>query len=322
MIFLNRDDILKCINYKEMMESIEDAYKAYAAENYSMPLRMSEEMGENKDTLLLMPCVNGNGFGTKILTLFPKNIEKNKPYIDGIMVLHDKEVGETTAVMDAKILTALRTGAVGGVAIKHLSREDIDSVGIIGCGIQGFYQAIYAATARKLKNINIFDQRTEVLEEFANKLSKEVHSDIKINICRTSEELVRNSQVIVTATTSTDPVIPDDVDLIKNKCFIGIGSYKPFMREYSKSVIKHCDKIYIDTDHAFHETGDLIIPLEQDWITKEKINMFSDIVLSNDYSKSDTVFFKSVGMALFDLFVAQKIFDVATKNDIGQKVNF
>lgn len=321
MIFLNKEDVLKCINYKEMMETIEEAYKAYAKENYSMPLRLGEEIGKNKDTLLLMPCVNENGFGTKMLTLFPKNTEKGKPYIDGIMILNDKEVGETTAIMDAKILTALRTGAVGGVAIKHLASENADTVGIIGCGIQGFYQAIYASHARNFKTINIYSRRIEPLEEFKNKLSKEIDANININICNTSEELVRASQVIVTATTTTDPVIEDDIDLIKNKCFIGIGSFKPNMIEFPKSVTQYSDEIYMDTDHALQETGDLITPLEEGWIQRDKIKMFSDVIVSNNYKKVDTVFFKSVGMALFDLFAAQKIYNTAVEKNIGQNIN-
>lgn len=322
MIILNKQDILKCINYKEMMDTIEEAYVEYAKNNFSMPLRLSEEMGEYKDTLLLMPCVNEHGFGTKILTLFPKNKEKGKPYIDGLMVLNHKEIGETTAVLDAKILTALRTGAVGGVAIKHLAPEDADSLGVIGCGIQGFYQAIYGSRARKLKTLNIFNRRQEVLDDFANSLSKEIDSNIKINLCKTSDELLQNSQIIVAATTATSPVILDDPDLIKNKCFIGIGSYKPYMIEFPKSVVQLSEAIYIDTDHALQESGDLITPLKEKWITEEKIKLFSDVITSENFKKPETVFFKSVGMALFDLFAAQKIYDIAKKNNIGQNIIF
>lgn len=322
MIILNRQDILNCINYKEMMSTIEDAYVAYAENNFSMPLRLSEEMGEHKDTLLLMPCVNEYGFGTKMLTLFPKNIEKGKPYIDGLMVLHDKEFGETIALLDAKILTALRTGAVGGVAIKHLTPEDADTLGVIGCGMQGFYQAIYGSNARKLKALNIFDQRQDGLEDFAIKLSKEIDSDININICKSSEELLKNSQIVVTTTTATSPVLPDDPDLIKNKCFIGIGSYKPTMIEFPKSVTELSESIYIDTDHALQESGDIITPIKKGWITESKIKLFSDVIISDDFKKPETVFFKSVGMALVDLFAAQKIYAVAIEKNIGQNIIF
>lgn len=322
MIILNEKDILECINYEEMMETIENAYKAYSEGNFSMPLRLAEEMGENKDTLLLMPCVNEDGFGTKMLTLFPENSQKGKPYIDGLMVLNDKEVGETLAILDAKILTALRTGAVGGVAVKHLSPENAKTLGIIGCGIQGFYQAIYGATARKLEILNIYDQREHVLEDFANKLSKEIDSNIKINICSSSEELLQKSEIIITATTATEPVLPDNPELIKNKCFIGIGSYKPYMIEFPKSVITLSEEIYVDTDHALKESGDVITPLEEGWINKDQIKLFSDVIMSDNFKKPNTVFFKSVGMALVDLFAAQKIYETARNKNIGQKIEF
>jgi ornithine cyclodeaminase len=322
MIVLNREDILRCINYNEMMDTIEDAYHAYATGKFSMPLRLSEEMGKNKDTLLLMPCVNELGFGTKMLTLFPENAKKGKPYIDGLMVLNDQQVGETLAILDAKILTALRTGAVGGVAVKHLAPEKAETLGLIGCGMQGYYQAIYGATARKIKVLNIYDQREGVLEGFAEMLAKELGEQVKINICSDSKELLASSDIIMAATTATEPVIADDPELIKNKCFIGIGSYKPFMIEYPRSVTELSEVIYMDTDHALEETGDLITPLKEGWIKEDKIKLFSEIITDGGFKKPKTVFFKSVGMALFDLFAAQKIYGVAQERGIGQKIKF
>lgn len=318
MLFLNKEDVFKSITYKGMMEAVEDGYKAYEEEKFSMPLRVHEDIGDN--TLLLMPCVNEKGFGTKILSLFPQNVEKGKPYIDGIMVLHCIESGEITAIMDAKAVTALRTGAVGGVAIDYLSPKEANSVGVIGAGVQGYYQAIFASNIRRLKTIQIFDQRIEGLGCFAKRLENEITYPVEINICNTVDELLNNSEIVVTTTTSNNPVIPDKVDYIKNKCFIGIGSYKPNMREYPEAVFKHCDKIFVDTKHAFSETGDLITPINKGWICKNDIKMFSTFIQSTDKERYNTVLFKSVGMALFDLFAAQKIVEVAEKNNVGQNI--
>lgn len=320
MIILNKGDILKSISYTEMMGAIEDAYIVFAEKKFSIPLRIKEDIGDN--TFLLMSCANKQVFGTKILTFFPQNIQKGKSNINGVMVLHEIETGEIKSIMDAKIVIALRTGAVGGLAINYLSPKDANSVGIIGAGMQGFYQAIYASNVRKLKSIQVFDQRITGLGCFAKRLAEVITYPIEINICNTVEELLISSQIVVTTTTSKKPVIPNNTDLIKNKCFIGIGSCKPSMREYPESVFKCCEKIFIDTDYAISETGDLITPICEGWITKNDITMFNDIIRSGEKVKASTVLFKSVGMSLFDFFAAQKIIKSAKEKDIGQKIIF
>lgn len=320
MFFLNEKDVFHCGDYQQIMASIEDAYRAYQAGTYNMPLRSSLEM-QNENTLLLMPCVNEFGFGTKILTLFPGNRGRGKPYIDGLVLVHNNESGEIEAMLDAKSLTALRTGAVGGVAMSHLAAKDADSLGVIGCGMQGLYQAIYGAKVCRLKRINIFDHRPEIMDSFVERLTSKIDPTTGIHICQSRDELVENSRIIVTTTTSNVPVIPDERKIVENKCFVGIGSYKPQMVEMSRAVIESSEAIYVDTEHALEESGDLIIPMVEGWIPREKISLFSEVLGKKDFVPPKTVFFKSVGMALFDLHVAQKIVEIASKKGIGQHIS-
>ena len=319
MIFLNKEDISNSLSYEELMESIESAYKAYSEGRYKMPLRLHADMDDN--TLLLMPCINDQGFGTKVLSVFPNNKAIGKPVIDGIMIVNDLTTGEPKAIMDAKIVTALRTGAVGGVAIKHLSREEADSVGVIGAGVQGFYQAIYASVVRKVKTLWIYNRSMNSLDNFVDELYKRISYAINIKVANNVEELLLNSEIVITATTSNEPVIPDNPDLIKGKCFIGIGSFKPNMREFPESLFKLCQNIYVDTEHALHESGDIMTPIKEGWIMENNVSLFGDFLKSKDNKVGDTVLFKSVGMALFDLFVSQKIFELAKKKNIGQKIS-
>lgn len=319
MIFLSKEDILNSItSYEEIMEAIEEAYKAYGEGDYKMSPRLHEDMGQN--ILLLMPCVNNIGFGTKVLSVFPNNPAIGKPAIDGVMILNDMNTGEPNAIMDAKTLTALRTGAVGGVAIKHLAHEKAATVGIVGAGMQGYYQTIFACTARKVKSLRIYDKRANVLDSFIERIRTEIPYAIDIKASKSVEELLENSEIVITTTTSNNPVIPDNEELLKGKCFIGIGSFKPNMREYPKSLFEICQHVYIDTRHALHETGDLITPIEEGWIKEEKISLFGELITSEQNKSMDTVFFKSVGMALFDLCAAQKIYEAAQKKGAGQEV--
>lgn len=68
-----------------------------------------------------MPCFTRECFGTKLVTLFPRNPEKGQAVLNGIMVLNDAQTGKPAALLDGPALTALRTAAVASVSIRHLA---------------------------------------------------------------------------------------------------------------------------------------------------------------------------------------------------------
>lgn len=320
MIYLNKEDIIKSITLDECMDSIEDAYKIYFENKYKMPDRLQVE---NDDlTSLYMPCFTNESFGTKILTVAPNNAKLNKPVIDGVMIVNDINTGEIVCMMDGKTLTAIRTGAVGGVGIRHTTREDIESIGLIGTGVQGFYQILYACKARNIKNVYLYNRTIEKAIELKNELKKYI-KDVNIYIEETSRELVQKSEVIITATTSYNPVIENDKDLLRGKHIIAIGSYKPDMRELPDALLEIADIVVVDTDFAKQESGDLYIPIQKGILKDEKIQNMG--VFLNEKDKHDlkgkTTLYKSVGMGLFDMVVSDKIYKKALENKIGQNID-
>ncbi|RKD27148.1 ornithine cyclodeaminase [Caminicella sporogenes DSM 14501] len=316
MLYLSKKDIFNLVSFDELIDSIELAFRIYEQKSFQMPDRIHLHYREN--TFLYMPCFTEDIIGTKVLTVFPKNTDKNVPVIQGLMLLNDVETGKPIALIDGASLTAFRTGAVGGVGIKHTAKEDCQSVGLVGAGVQGFYQLLFAAKVRDIKKIYIYDIFEDKLISFKEKLLEKL-TDVEINIVNNTRELVEKSEIIITTTTSEKPVLPDDEKLLKGKHFIGIGSYKPNMREFPEALFKLLDEVYIDTDFAAEESGDLVIPLEKNWIKREQIKTFGKLLKDNDI-KSDTTLFKSVGMALFDLVVANVIYSKAAEKGVGQKI--
>ena len=107
--------------------------------------------------------------------------------------------------------------------------------------------------------------------------------------------------------------------MLRGKHFIGIGSYKPAVREFPRALYNLLETIYIDTDHALKESGDLIVPLQEKWITKDQIKTLGKYIIKPT-PRSETTFFKSVGMALFDVCAAKLIYEKATQKGRGQKI--
>ncbi len=309
MLILGEKDILAAASLDDNLTAVEESFKIYDQQRYFMPHRTHVDYkGKN---LLYMPCsVDDRLLGTKYLTIFPENIRKGVPSLNGLMVLNDFETGKPLCVMNGMVLTAMRTGAVGGTGIRHTSPENVDSVGLVGTGVQGFYQLRYAAHVRKLKKINLYSLPGSNIEDFAAKLGKVIPGGIKMEICTSAAAVLEKSQVIITATTATEPVFPNDPELLRGKHYIAIGSYKPTMRELPGALMGVLDHLFIDAAIAGEESGDLSQPLAEGLLVPERIRLFSDYLLHDQDQtavKQSTTLFKSVGMGIFDLVVADII---------------
>lgn len=195
MIVLSKEQIEEMVDPDQMMDQIEEAYRIYGSGEFYMPPRPTVEH-ENKQ-LMYMPCYTKDIIGTKILSIFPENSKLGLPSIDGIVLLNDYTTGAPLAVMDGQSVTAWRTGAVGGVGIRHLSRKDCRTVGIIGAGMQGFHQAVYACVARNIHTVYVFNHSDRDLTDYLERLKKAIDKeDVKVVQCKAVEELVRNSDII------------------------------------------------------------------------------------------------------------------------------
>jgi len=277
MLILNESDIIKAVDFNELLKSVEDAFLIQEKGNYNMPDRT--HIDHKGNVLLLMPCFTDDFFSTKLVSVFPANKNLGKPAIYGSVVLNDGKTGEPLAIMNGSKLTALRTGAVGAMGLLYTTPKNIKTLGLIGAGIQGFHQVLFACAVREIENVFIYDPFSPGIETFIEDLNKYL-PNIKITCCLSSDAVLQNSEAIITATTSLKPVFPDDERLLKDKHIIGIGSYKPEMQELPDDLFKSVDQIFVDTEYAKKESGDLFIRIENGLIQEDQI-----YTLENHYQK-------------------------------------
>jgi ornithine cyclodeaminase len=147
--------------------------------------------------------------------------------------------------------------------------------------------------------------------------------EVSVHLTDGVEQLLEQSQVVITATTSMDPVLPDDEELLAGKHFVGIGSYKPQVREFPQALFNLIERVYVDTEHALEESGDVIVPLEKGWLRRDQVSTLGHSLIhgkSAARAKEETTFFKSVGMALFDVCASKLIYENAIQRGLGQKI--
>ncbi|MEK4027101.1 ornithine cyclodeaminase family protein [Pseudobacillus sp. FSL P4-0506] len=319
MLILDQKSMQQAVEMADIIEAVEIAYKLYDKEQFQMDARTHIAYEDN--TLLLMPCYARQSFGTKIVSVFPDN--QSRPVVQGTMMLIDGMDGQTKALLNGTYLTGLRTGALGGLAARYLAPAHAASVGLIGTGVQGFYQLLAICLERNIQNIYLFNRTPEKAANFSRKIQSYLSPRITIHIENDLSQVISRSDILVTATTSSTPVLPDESSLYNSKLIIAIGSFQPHMRELPEQLFKQADSLFIDTLDAIQESGDVMDPLRAGWFTQSQIIPFSSVVSGKhnlQLNAPKPLIFKSTGMALFDLIAASAIYEKAVQQGIGMDV--
>jgi alanine dehydrogenase len=133
---LDHDAVLAAVSTQEAIDRVRDGFISFARGEWQMPAKLYLPSPPNGD-FRAMP-VRGEGLAIlKWITSFPGNPRRGLPTVTGILLVSDADTGEPVALLDARAVTALRTGAVAAVATQELAREDAGTVGLIGCGLHG-----------------------------------------------------------------------------------------------------------------------------------------------------------------------------------------
>ncbi len=319
MQILNEKDIHQALKPAELVQHMELAFKSFHREDYIMPDRMHMDMGKS-NTLLLMPSASGDNFCTKLVSVFPDNAKHGKPAIYGSLIFNDGTSGEPLAIMNGAALTALRTGAVGALAAQYTTPGNPAALGIIGAGTQGVYQAFMISSVLPITKVYVCDQIPEQVQLFIDRL-RLLKPDIEVEASKDSKQLLAACEIIVTASSSRTAVLPNNASLLEGKHFIAIGSYRKDMQELPKAIFKLIQQYFIDAPSARHESGDVIHPVKEKWISGRNIYTLSELITGQTIiDRSRTTLVKSVGMSLFDLFAAKLAYRNAIRFNIGTNI--
>ncbi len=117
-------------------------------EKHIMPKRLHIDV--NKNTFLIMPSLNDQYWSIKLVSFCPDYLFSDLYSIYGTLVMADAKIPEPLATMDGSLVTAMRTAAVTAVGVKNFAPTDSHSLGNVGTGIQGIYQAIFDLFDAKL----------------------------------------------------------------------------------------------------------------------------------------------------------------------------
>lgn len=326
MLLLTKEDIKSVFTMKDAIEANKDAFKFFSSGKSVVPLRTNIAIPKYEGQVLFMPGYvdEMDAIGLKIVSVFPQNMKKEKPTTPATMVLIDGSSGEVCAILDGTYLTQLRTGAASGAATDILARTGSQIGALIGTGGQGAAQLEAMITARELKEVRVFDVDILRAQSFVEKMKSQLSNCKTVfKAVSTSDEAINDADIITTVTTARQPTF--NGSLVKAGAHVNaVGSYMPHMQELDPVILKRADKIFFESQEAvLSESGDIIIPLKQGLITKEKFTgelgqVIMGTIKGRESDEQITVF-KTVGIATQDIVTAKRIYDKAILQNIGTK---
>jgi len=310
MLFLSDDDIAGLLSMREAIDAVEKAFGEFAKGSVKMPPRSTIMLNKYDGSISFMPSYleETNALATKIISIYPRNPERGLPTTAAWIVVNDPETGMMEALLDGTYLTAVRTGAVSGVAARHLAPKDSRAAAVIGCGVQGRTQAWAISEAVELEELRIFDLSRRSMEKFAEEMGSKLGVDIVLS--DSGADAMKGADVVLAATTSKNPVVRRE--WLEDRVHVGaIGSFYPDYRELDTATVREAKVVVDSVEAIMEEAGDILIPIAEGAITVDHIHAeLGEIVLGRKEGRTPDdglTAFKSVGLAIQDSSVASLV---------------
>jgi ornithine cyclodeaminase/alanine dehydrogenase len=199
LLYLSQADVEATgVTMREIIDALENAFREHAKGNVEMPAKPGVHSRPDAFIHAMPAYVPAlRAIGIKWVSGYPENQNRGLPYITGLIILNDDETGLPLAVMDCTWITGKRTGAATAVAAKYLARPDSQSVGILGCGLQGRTNLEALRELFPLKRVFAYDILAAALDSYA----QEVSDRWRLEVVKVSEprSAVEGCDIVVTA---------------------------------------------------------------------------------------------------------------------------
>jgi alanine dehydrogenase len=286
----NHDSVLSAVAAEEAIERVRQAFVEYASGEWTMPPKVYLDAQPAGD----FRAMSAKGAGIAILkwvTSFPGNGANGLPVVMGVICVSSASTGEPLALIDARAITALRTGAVSAVAAQELGPEDARTVGIVGCGFNGAWSARCLAAAEFGPGI-CFDVDPEVAGSLAGELGWEAGSREEVLACD-----------VVTCVTPGDAPVVRVGDLHPRMHLNMLGADGPGKAEAEIDAVGRC-RLFCDEWRQASHGGELTGAVEAGAVSRDQVTELGAVLTGaapGRQSSDEITLFDSTGLAIQDL---------------------
>lgn len=268
MISISYEQIKDLLKIEDLFEPVKQAFIDYNSSSLiGVPVSLLH-FPNNADTHIKTAAIKGyDYFSIKVVSMFPNNAKQNLSPFSGAIFLFDGKTGFPAAILNDKgIITDFRTAAAGAIITDFVASKSSTSVAIIGTGIQAYYQVFALAKLRRINTLAIYGRSKEKALLLKEKLTLS-YPNLKIDVVDSVEKAVKESEIIITTTSSKTPLIKGKW-LQKGQHITAVGSDDIYKNEIDSDCFDYADSIFIDSlelnkkygefSHAIKSTPKLI----------------------------------------------------------------
>lgn len=293
-MILEEGEVRRLLSMRDLVAAEERALADLSAGRVVQPLRTVVPVADHQGFLGVMPAYTGGALGAKLVTFFPNNRDIHTHH--ATIVLFRPETGEPLVIMDGRLITEMRTGAVSAAATRVLARADASVLGIIGSGVQARSHLEALRLVRDFREVRIWSPR----------YAKAFAEEFGVRVADSAEHAVRGADVVVVATTSKTPVLEGDW-LSPGTHINAVGASRPDWRELDDVLLSRA-RIFVESrEAAMRESGDVIAGGR---ISAEIGEVFAGTAQGR-VSGEEITLFKSVGVAVEDVTAADLVYRAA-----------
>jgi ornithine cyclodeaminase/alanine dehydrogenase-like protein (mu-crystallin family) len=329
LLVLSAADVHALLSYSDCAEAMRHALAALASGRAQQPLRTIIRPEGAAGLMALMPSyLTGESgvdaaYGLKAICITPANPAAGLDTHQGVVLLSSGATGEPVAVLNASAITEIRTAAVSVVATDLLARPDADELAVIGTGVQARAHVLALDGARPLSSIRVAGRDAARAEQFAASLTGLTAA--AVTACTSVREAVAGAGIIVTVTSSAQPVLSRDW-IAPGAHINAVGACLPHQRELDTATVAAAVLFADRRDSLLTESGDYRLAAAEGAVTQSQVRAeLGELLLGTATGRAgaeEITVFESLGLAIEDLAAANRVYQLAAESGAGTRIDF
>jgi ornithine cyclodeaminase/alanine dehydrogenase-like protein (mu-crystallin family) len=322
LLVLAHEDVQGLLPMEDCIELMAGVLADLARGSVWQPLRFVVRPPGEPSLMGLMPAHRSEpqpAYGLKVVCIFPGNPARGIDAHQGGVLLFDGETGTPRALLDAAAVTEIRTAAVSAVATRLLAREDARELAILGSGVQARSHLEAMAKVRTFTRARVWSRTADHARAFAEAAS----APFPVEAVPSAEEAIRGADVVVTATSSPEPIVRRDW-LASGAHVNAVGSSIPTARELDAKTIAAASLFADARESLVNEGGDYLFAVREAGVGPDHIRAeLGEILIGAGQgrrSADELTVFKSLGLAAEDLAAAELVYARARETGRGAAV--
>jgi ornithine cyclodeaminase/alanine dehydrogenase-like protein (mu-crystallin family) len=312
-ILLDEQCIRGLIGMPDALEAVEEVFRAQGnGEVYNVPrVRAPVKGGIVRITAAVLSYRGYYGVKISSTAVFGSNAGR-------MFCLYKEDTGELCAIVQVFAMGALRTGAASGIATKYMAKPEAETLGVVGSGRQARTQVEAICAVRPIKSVKVYSPTKANREKFCRDIAEQFK--VEATAVDEAEHAVRESEIVVSATTSEEPVVCGRW-LLRGAHINAVGANYEHRRELDRDAVLAAETIATDDlEQVRYESTDLAIPVKHGTLSWDRIVSLGDIVAGKKVAReywSDMTLFKSLGVAIEDVALAARAYEKALASGVG-----